>query len=354
MYDYYWWYIPMRVTIVGPQFPDSFACNVADGFEEFGCVVQRVEGLHVHHQGSRLHNLFWQNAPKASTRIERWMATRLIDAVRAFQPDLALFTYAAVSPETVDAVRNNTGKVACWYTDAITGLMRHYLLAASWDAAFVKEPTLVSLMRDKLGINAHYLPEACNPRWHRPVDLNGQEHRNYDCDVAAFGSLHYYRARMLEPFMNYDLRIWGANCPTWLRSTVKMRYMHRSVSCWEKAKAVSAARIVINTLNCAEVDGVNCTLFEVAGCGGFQIADLKPSLADLFDPENEIVTFTTKRELAEKVEYFLHRPAKRAEIASRATSRAHGFHTYLHRIEELLRVLNAPHVINDRRHLNCT
>ncbi|HVB28620.1 MAG TPA: glycosyltransferase, partial [Terriglobia bacterium] len=78
---------------------------------------------------------------------------------------------------------------------------------------------------------------------------------------------------------------------------------------------------------------------EAAGCGAFQIADWKPALPELFEPEREIVTFRTRRELKEKVDYYLARPQERREIAARACARAHRDHTYEKRLEKMFELM---------------
>jgi spore maturation protein CgeB len=92
----------------------------------------------------------------------------------------------------------------------------------------------------------------------------------------------------------------------------------------------------------AEIEGLNCTLFEAAGCGAFQIADWKPSLPELFEPEREVVTFRTRQELKERVDYYLAHPEERQEIADRAYARAHREHTYEARFNKMFEILGIP------------
>jgi len=113
---------------------------------------------------------------------------------------------------------------------APTFIATNLVWASDFDFVFLKEPFLVRVARDKLGLNAFYLPECCNPAWHRPIGLNADDRKKYGCDLAAQGSLHYYRARMLEAFADYDLKIWGRNCPAWLDSPVKKRYPNRFIA----------------------------------------------------------------------------------------------------------------------------
>jgi spore maturation protein CgeB len=331
---------PIRVLVVGPQFPDSFARNVAVTLQAMGHVVATADGTRTRHHGNKYANAFWRGLSSAWPALEQLAARELIRKAREFCPDLVLVTYGAMPPPVVKELKENTAaKVVCWFTDPIVNLYRMYLLASPFDAVFLKEPYLVRVLRDKLDLNTHYLPECCNPLWHRRVPLSEEARRDYSSDLCAMGSLHYYRARMLEVFAGYDLKVWGRNCPNWLVSSVKDRYTNCYMAEQNKAEALLASKIVLNTMNHCEIEGVNCALFEIAGCGAFQIADWKPTLPELFEPECEIVTFQTGRELKEKVDYYLAHPEARREIAERAYTRAHREHTYEIRLKKMLEIL---------------
>jgi spore maturation protein CgeB len=341
----------MKILVVGPQFPDSFARNIAVTLDRMGHQVATSDGARTRHHGSRLTNAFWTYAPRVFPELERRVYSEVVQTARTAQPALVLVTYGMMPPEIVNVLKQKCGgKVVCWYTDSPANLQRQYLVASPFDTVFVKEPSLALTLRDKLGKDAHYLPECCNPMWHQPAEVDDDDRARYGCDLVAQGSLHYYRARMLEVFEGYDLKIWGRNCPPWLDSSVRKHYAHHFVAEDEKAKAFQAAKIVLNTVHYSEVDGVNCTLFEAAGCGAFQISDWKPVLPDLFEPEREIVTFRTRSELKEKVDYYLAHPQERGAIAARACARAHREHTYEVRLTHMLEILgfNTPSPVAQR------
>jgi spore maturation protein CgeB len=151
--------------------------------------------------------------------------------------------------------------------------------------------------------------------------------------------MYNYRARMLEQFVGYDLKIWGKSFPSWMHSPLRQYYPNVYVGELEKAKAFNAAKIVINTMHYAEIGGVNLRTFEAAGCGAFQIADSRPGLGELFQPGSEIVTFETREELKDKVDYYLAHPEARRKISDAGYHRAHGEHTYVHRLQRVFRVL---------------
>jgi spore maturation protein CgeB len=189
--------------------------------------------------------------------------------------------------------------------------------------------------------NFYYLPEACNPRMHRPLNLSEQDRKVYGCDVMIAGTLYYYRQEILQQLIQQldgiRLKIWGSR-PDWLVDRLPERYMGRYVYGDDKVRAALGAKICLNTLHYAEVNGLNCRAFELAGCGGFQMVTRVPALSEHFEPDVEVVTFSSVDELIEKTRYYLCNPDLAAAIAERGRLRAHRDHTYEHRLTEILRI----------------
>ncbi|HZU11709.1 MAG TPA: glycosyltransferase [Chloroflexota bacterium] len=329
----------MRVTVIGKQFPDSLARNFSVTLQHMGYTVQeidedRVAGVaFVRDRIRRVHRLA-ELHPKFHELRDR----RVTRAVLASTPDVVLNTYAGWHPDAVAEARSGLRPrvpLIFLYPDPTAHLVREFPLAAGYDVLYFKDPHSVAMFRSRLGINAHYLPEACNSRWHRPVDLTPRDVATYGCDLTTAGSLYYYRALQLEPFAGYDMKIWGTNLPGWMSLPVRSRYVDRFIAEEEKARAFRAAKIVLNTHTEKEFAGTNARTFEAAGCGAFQIADWRPVLADLFDPDHEIVTYESREELKEKVDFYLAHPDARRRIAEAGCRRAHAEHTYEHRIRTM-------------------
>lgn len=333
----------MRILISGRIYPDSFARNIAVAAEDMGHSVVAVDPWPVRRRLGYAGEIIGEYVMKALPALQRQRQRALVRSAEALQPDLVLISHGTLDPGVVRKVREVTSaRVAAWYPDSLANLGRQYLLGSDLDAWFFKDLYMVDLFRAKLGLNAHYLPEACNPRWHRRVDLTDEDRRKYGCDLTSASGMYYYRARLLEAFTDYDLKLWGTGFPFWLGSALRARYHNQYVAETEKSKAFGAAKIVLNTMHYSEIDGVNCRLFEAAGCGAFQIADWKPGLPELFEPEREIVTFRTREELREKVDYYLARSEERHAIADRAYVRAHREHTYEVRLQRMFEILGLP------------
>jgi spore maturation protein CgeB len=153
------------------------------------------------------------------------------------------------------------------------------------------------------------------------------------------GTLYYYRQEILRRLDEFDLKLWGGTIGLdWMQRKLRHEPMGREVLADEKAKAVSASRLVLNTLHFGEINGLNCRAFEMAGCGACQLISSKPVLSEHFELEWEVVGFESADDLVTKVKYYLANPDEAAEIGRRASVRAHRDHTYEKRLQEIFRV----------------
>jgi len=220
----------------------------------------------------------------------------------------------------------------------MTTIGRQYLLGSEYDAVFVKDRYMQDLFSRMIkSTTFHYLPEACNPRVHRPVELTSEDRQAYGCDVMLAGTLYYYRQEILRQLSGFDLKLWGLR-PDWLLYRLAIPYSGIEVVVDSKARAVAGARICLNTLHYGEVDGLNCRAFEIAGCGGFQIITDVPVLAEHFDIGREVVNFRSTAQLVELIRHYLDHPERAAQIARQGQLRAHREHTFEHRVNEIFKV----------------
>jgi spore maturation protein CgeB len=267
----------------------------------------------------------------------------LLNAAARFAPDLVLVLVGkAIAVGTIEKLRKVTSApIVCWFQDALTAFGRQHVLGAEYDVVFLKDRYLLDLFSRMLTYTKfHYLPEACNPRVHRPVELIEEERRRYGCDVMVAGTVYYYRQEVLRHIDSHNVKLWGNTFGLqWTVGKLKNPLMGREVLADEKAKAVAASTLVLNTLHFAEVNGLNCRAFEMAGCGGCQLISATPVLQEHFDAGTEVVSFDTATDLAEKVDHYLGHPEQASAIGRRAALRAHRDHTYETRLQEIFSVV---------------
>jgi spore maturation protein CgeB len=331
-----------RILVVGSNSsPDSFELHVTDSLRHMGCEVVLHHAAGPLGATGTLAKGFKKISDLFLREPERLSEARLLRTTQEFSPGMILVLLGnQLSPKTVAAVRKVTpAPVVCWCQDQMTTLGRQYLLGSRYDAVFLKDRYMLDLFsRMIVSTTFHYLPEACNPRVHRPLALTGEDRDQYGCDVMLAGTLYYYRQEILERLSGFRLKVWGTQ-PDWLVHRLSGSSTGRYVHSDDKVRATLAAAICVNTLHYAEVNALNCRAFEIAGCGGFQLMTHVPVVAEHFEPGSEVVTFSSAAELVEKVAYYLQNPDKAAAIASRGQIRAHRDHTYEHRLHELLRVV---------------
>ncbi len=332
----------MRVFVIGSyDYLDSFEWHIVDSLRHLGCVAT------LFHDGETVAGAFGllSKASRKITRVllrepELRVESRLLRAIDEFSPTVVLMLLGnQLSPKTIAKIRKRSrASIVCWCQDQMTTLGRQYLLGGGYDAVFVKDRYMQDLFSRMIrSTTFHYLPEACNPRLHRPIVLSDRDREVFGCDVMIAGTLYYYRQEILQQLADRKLKVWGDR-PDWLIDRLPGRFMGRFVHGEDKVRAALGAKICLNTLHYAEVDGLNCRAFEISACGGFQMVSEVPVLKEHFLPDVEVATYRNVEELKEKVSHYVNHPEAAAAIADRGRQRAHRDHTYEHRLTEILNI----------------
>lgn len=86
--------------------------------------------------------------------------------------------------------------------------------------------------------------------------------------------------------------------------------------------------------------GIPLRVWDILGCGGFLITDLRIELMDYFTPGKDIVIFEDIEELEDKTGFYLSHDSLRAKIAQNAYNKIQSGHTCQKRIETLLKIIS--------------
>jgi spore maturation protein CgeB len=325
----------MRIGIVGPIHPDSFAANIIDGLRLMGHDPVSVGSSLA--QGGRYAATAVMTARNLLRRLDEHGQQRIARTALEAGCEIVINTEQRLMPSIVRQLQRNGIKVAIWFPDAVVNMGRQLMLLAPYDAMFVKEPHVVDRLRALLGLPSFYLPEACNPLLHRPVTAAGTEPY-----LVIAGNMYPSRIRLLERMQaaGIPLRLYGSGFPRWAQPT-PLRDVHagRPVVCDDKARVFRSATAVLNNLHPAEIAGVNCRLFEAAGCGAAVLTEFRPTLPDLFDVGDEVLAFRDFDELVAQASRLLRDSGLSAKLGDAAASRAHASHTYQHRLAVILEKL---------------
>ncbi len=104
----------------------------------------------------------------------------------------------------------------------------------------------------------------------------------------------------------------------------------------EMYQLLADSRITLNShIDISPRSASNMRLFEATGVGTCLLTDWKENLSDLFEPDLEVVAYSSAEECTEKVHYLLEHPDERIAIARAGQKRTLADHTIGHRMAEL-------------------
>ena len=326
----------MRIGVVGPVGPDLFAENVGSAFGRAGHSVTQLGSVGPFYQG-RVTTRGVQLARQALPRLEERGQRRIVQSAREAECEVVINLDVNLMPSAVAQLRRAGVRVAFWFPDAIVNMGRQLMLLAPYDALFFKEPHLVDRLRANLDLPVYYLPEGCNPQWHRPlVPAGTQPH------LIVAGNMYPSRVRLLERLMakGVPLKLYGSKFPRWLGET-SLRRAHAGCSVFreDKARAFRSAAGVLNTMHPGEVSGVNARLFEATGCGAAVLTEFRSSVPELFAVGAEVLAYHDFDELMDQAGRLLSEAGLTARLGDAASRRAHRDHSYDARITSMLEKL---------------
>lgn len=337
----------MNVLIIGKFAEGQFGFHIADTLNDMGNIVFTYDPTYPvkYHRSSilrRMHqfnNLIYHNLLLTST-FRNFKRKKLYEIVQNNKIDLIICTHDFLYPDEVNTIKEiSRAPIVMWFPDAIGYTNKALFMISDYDKIFFQDPYVVHRLKDQYNKkNILYLPECCNPKYHKNVNLNENDWTKYSCDISTYGNPHNYRSFFFNQLTNYNyiIKIWGHQPPVWLKSDkLKTLYKGEYLINEEKAKAVLASKINLNTLVPGGINGLNARTFEIAGIGGFQILHWRRGLSDLFEDGKELLSFNTFDELLEKINYYLPKDELRKEIAFAGQKHAYKEHTYSHRLNIL-------------------
>lgn len=331
----------MRVLVVGHQGFDTVSRSTADALRDLG---HRVETFSPELASSpwplnqfRYGREAWSIALRAAIREDRGrIQRRLLDLASSFHPHWVLIVpITVILPRTIDLLKRSGAVVTGWFQDSMVNFGRGDFFEADYDGLFFQDQWVVDRLALWTGDSRiKYLPQCCDPKLHKPVIISDEDVSKYRCDLATYGNLYPYRARVLSTLDDFNLRIYGSR-QGWEKTGLLRSHAGFPVYGVEKCKAMRAAKIIINTNHYSEIAGVNKRTYEVAGMGAFQLTDA-PGLREMFD-DSQVVSYEGAKDLRAKVLYFLSRSHEElGAYSASAQKRAHAEHTYTARMKLLI------------------
>lgn len=96
----------------------------------------------------------------------------------------------------------------------------------------------------------------------------------------------------------------------------------------EMPKVFRTSKINLNITLRTILSGISLRCMDVMGAGGFLISNYQPELAEYFADGEEVVMYSSRADLIDKMEYYMENDEERIAIAERARARIESDFTY--------------------------
>jgi len=325
----------MKVIIPSYSLPDNFTENVAFTLRNMGheVLTAPIPSRIIDHRVMHILQLGYEKfVPTWLPPQEKW----LIKTAEEFKPDVMIALTHSVSEETLLMLNKQGVRNIAWWGDPPANMRKQGLLCKGWDQIYIKDKYAVFKMKT-VGLNAIFLPEAMNPAWHKVL------HGEIGTDIVFAGNTYDYRHFLIRRLLDagcVNIKLYGNRPPRWADEDIKKIFLDKFIVKEEKSRVFGAAAACINSTSMAEGNSINCRTFEIAGAGGLQIMEYRQAIEDCFEPEKEILTYTSIEELLDKIRFYIEHPAASLSIRNAAYHRTISNHTYQHRMTEIINNLS--------------
>jgi len=323
----------------------------------------------------------------------KWLHDITLQQVKNFSPDVIFVNdYNTFSPDFLNTLRKG-----CRSIEMIIGWcgapFRYVKTFKAYDLVLTNIPSLLEHFRH-MGISAEYMPHAFCPGILKKIDIKVTP----DIPCSFIGSFlpgkkfHHMRIKLVEYIVNrnVDLSIWSDIANKSVdesfinRAASRIRAMlsasYRCINDWDKAinykehidawklhyafqphvidqqfariakpavyglgmyQQLHNSLMTLNThIGISQQYASNMRLFEATGVGTCLLTEKQKSLTELFEPDTEVITYSSREEAVEKIRYILTHDAERQSIAKagqKRTLREHTFDIRAQQLDEIIR-----------------
>lgn len=260
---------------------------------------------------------------------------------------LICMAQAPITGKTLLELRKRGVITVLWFVEDYLRFPVWQYMAQYYDFIFtIQTGECLNAIKSAGASEVHYLPTAADPGIHAPMNLSPDEQQRWGSPLSFVGAGYHNRQQMFASLAEMPFKIWGTEWPNCRPFDRMVQEGGRRLTPDEYVKIFNSTTVNLNLHSSTEKDGVDPTgdfvnprTFELGACGAFQLVDRRSLLPPLLKEDEEIVCFSDRRELVEKIDYYLAHADERREIASRAQSRILREHTYDARIREMLSII---------------
>jgi spore maturation protein CgeB len=268
---------------------------------------------------------------------EKWMYEILAAQIKYYRPDVLLNQNISYSSRFFGEMKPYVRLLIGQHAARLPSNERDYSV---YDLMISSLPNFVDYFRHQ-GLSSELHRLAFEPTVLRRL---GEVRKK--TAVSFVGSLHpahnFRRYWLAHLCRRIPVNVWGSYINKLPGDSPILRNFHGNAWGLEVYQLLQNSRITLNYhIDEAEAYANNLRLFEATGVGTLLITDWKKNLHDLFEPGKEVVAYRTPEECVELIQHYLTHDDEREAIATAGQQRTLREHTYNHRMQELVDMVNS-------------
>jgi hypothetical protein len=213
----------------------------------------------------------------------------------------------------------------------------------TYDHIFSAHPGQVATFKS-VGVSSSWLPLAFDRTHFDSISKSGWPERTREVSfVGTFGRHQKNTAPLMKAIAKEipSLEIFTFAKPSRMKR-MGLEKNHKGPA-WgpEMHEIIAESKIVINRHGkVADGFAVNYRLFEGTGMGALVVTEEAKNMSDLFEPNQEIITYSSIDDAVQKIKAALENPDASASIAKRGQARTLETHTFANRAKQVAETLS--------------
>lgn len=254
------------------------------------------------------------------------------------------------SKQASDLLRKHNVKQAVWLTEDPYYMDKTLQDIHLYDYVFTIDSGAYKVYRSAGFSHIYHLPLGTDPSifTRQKVDFP------YQSDVLLVGYPYPSRIQLIEFLLQngtFSITVIGKQ---WHNHLSKKFRRHDQLCMYDQwmepegvAKFYNGAKIVLNPHRQANFskgvmnETINNRTLDIAACGAFQLIEDLPGLRSYFS-EEEMISYQYPKDCLDKIHFYLEKEEIRQQFADRAQKKVCNEHTFQHRIETMLDLMELP------------
>lgn len=262
-----------------------------------------------------LEAMKWEVTPQDIPRGNSTPLKQVLDQLpHGWKPDFYLWVETGLSTIPPDLQEFNLPKV-CYLIDTHINYEKHLDIAGHFDFIFLAQKAYVKKMTEAGIKNVFWLPLACDP------DIHGKVEQGKKLDVGFVGTIPETENRRKSLLERIGSRF-NLSC--------ERKFME------EMAEHYSRSKIIFNN---AINDDLNMRVFEALCSGSLLLTDSVNGLEEMFENQKHLVIYEDQN-IENLIAHYLENDQERELIAEKGRQEVLNNHTYVHRADDLIKLLN--------------